>query len=107
MLTLDTLASLRTPAGEALLRSAGAALAETADVLVALTRLRRRFDPELARAAVETVRLRERATAKFARAGEMFFTAEALEQATSEAVSAHCAARFAGFDLVADLGCGI
>jgi SAM-dependent methyltransferase len=107
MLTLETLDSLQTPAGERLLRTAAEALTESGDVLPALMRLRRQFDTELARAAVETVRLRQRATAKFALAERMFFTAEALEQATSESVAAHGATRFAPFDLVADLGCSI
>lgn len=107
MLTIETLTALRTPAGEALLREAQSALDGGAGVLAALTRLRRRFDPELARAAVETVALRARAATKFAQAERMFFSAEALEQATSEAVSAYCAARFAGQERVADLGCGL
>lgn len=107
MLTPETLAALRTPAGEALLADAAEVLSERGDVLTALTRLRRRFEAEAARAAVETVLLRRRAAAKFALAERMFFTAEALEQATSEIVSAHCAARFTGYGSVADLGCGI
>jgi SAM-dependent methyltransferase len=37
----------------------------------------------------------------------MFFTRDALEQASGERVAAACAARFAGCNLAADLGCGI
>jgi SAM-dependent methyltransferase len=37
----------------------------------------------------------------------MFFTADALEQATGESVAAHRARRFAGSRSVVDLGCGI
>jgi hypothetical protein len=61
----------------------------------------------LARGALETVLLRIRAEKKFSRAGEMFFTREALEQASAEAVSRRRALRFRGFEGVADLGCGI
>jgi SAM-dependent methyltransferase len=92
-------------------RSALAAAADLAPtestVLACLDRLRKTMDPDLARATVETVLLRERAHDKFARAGGMFFTREALEQASGEFVSAFRAKRFQPFDPIADLGCGI
>src|SRR5207248_9055395 len=78
-----------------------------ATTLAALDRLRKRFDPDLARAAVETVLLRDRARVKFTRAGDMFFTREALEQASGEVISTYRAKRFVPFDPVGDLGCGI
>jgi SAM-dependent methyltransferase len=62
---------------------------------------------ELARGALETELLRRRAEKKFARAGEMFFTREGLEQASAEPLSRHRAARLRGMDRIADLGCGI
>ena len=37
----------------------------------------------------------------------MFFTREALEQASGEVVSTYRAMRFQPFDPIADLGCGI
>lgn len=107
MLTPETLAALRSEAGAALLAEAAAALESAASELVALTRLRRRHSAELAAAALETVLLRRRARAKFARAGAMFFTRDGLEQASSEVVAAHTAARFAAFACVADLCCGL
>ncbi|HEY7293777.1 MAG TPA: methyltransferase domain-containing protein [Dehalococcoidia bacterium] len=108
MLTLETLAYLRTPAGAALLAEAAAVVGETPDPLRAITRLRRRHPPELAAAALETARLRTRALEKFPEAQAMFFTAAALEQASSARVAAHCAARFAGrAERILDLGCGI
>jgi hypothetical protein len=70
-------------------------------------RLRKHFPPELARAALDTVMLREKARAKFARADEMFFTREALEMASAEPVARYRAERFASFGTVADLCCGI
>ncbi|MFN4260303.1 MAG: class I SAM-dependent methyltransferase [Gemmataceae bacterium] len=70
-------------------------------------RLRRRFPAELARVALETVLLRQRAQAKFTRADQMYFTREALEQATSESVARYRARRYAPFAQVADLCCGI
>ncbi len=108
MLTLDTLAYLRTPAGAALLTEAAEVCAATPDPLRAITRLRRRHPPALAAAALEAVRLRARAAAKFPEAARMFFTADALEQASSAPIAAHCAARFAGqAEHILDLGCGI
>jgi hypothetical protein len=70
-------------------------------------RLRKHFPPELARAALDTVMLREKARAKFTRADEMFFTREALEMASAEPVARYRAERFAPFGTVADLCCGI
>jgi hypothetical protein len=51
--------------------------------------------------------LRKKARRKFARADEMFFTREALEQASAEAVSHYRAKRFTPYSRVADLCCGI
>ena len=51
--------------------------------------------------------LRERARAKFACAERMYFTREGLEQSSAELVAHHRAARYAGFERVADLCTGI
>ncbi|MFC1511884.1 hypothetical protein ACFL5H_01655 [Candidatus Latescibacterota bacterium] len=72
--------------------------------------LRKRYSdipPAFLSAAVELSMARERAAGKFTRASDMFFTREALEQATDERVAAHRAGRFAGFGEVLDLCCGI
>lgn len=62
-----------------------------------------------AHAILETIMLRQRAVEKFERAGEMYFTRPALEQASAEIVSRYRAERFhqAGLETIADLGCGI
>ncbi len=104
---LETLAFLRSAAGEVLLSRAAEVMQESASELRALTRLRRDYPSDHVAAAIETIDLRKRAARKFSFASRMFFTRDALEQATGEAVSAHCAARFAGFERMADLGCGI
>jgi SAM-dependent methyltransferase len=65
---------------------------------------------ELVSAAIETVRLRGRATAKFGpSATRMFFTSSGLEQSTRQRVADHRAQRFtaAGATAVTDLCCGI
>jgi THUMP domain-like len=70
-------------------------------------RLRARYPPELIAAALALHDLRLRALAKFSRAGRMYLTRDGLEQASSELVARHRAARYAGFDRVADLCTGI
>jgi hypothetical protein len=98
---------LLSPAGERALRAA-TDLAPTPATLLACTgRLRKHFAPDLARAALETVLLRAKAAVKFSRADRMFFTREALEVSSSEAVSRHRAERFRRYETVGDFGCGI
>ncbi|MEW5985745.1 MAG: class I SAM-dependent methyltransferase [Chloroflexota bacterium] len=72
-------------------------------------RLRQQVGPTQAQAILETVLLRQLAVTKFGRAAEMFFTRPALEQASAEGVSHYRAGRFqaAGWQWIADLGCGI
>jgi len=75
----------------------------------AAAQARKLAPPALAGAALATsfARRRARKASKFARANEMYFTREGYEQSTSEAVARHRAARFAAFNSVADLCCGI
>jgi THUMP domain-like/Methyltransferase domain len=83
---------------------------EEPESLAAATRMRARFSPELAAAALTQATLRQQARAKFgAAAAEMFFTRAGLEQATRPEVADHHASRFleAGVRRVIDLGCGI
>lgn len=80
------------------------------DTLAAGARLRKLFPdvpPAFLAAAVELAEARERGKGKFARAGEMFFTREALEQATGEEAAKHRAERFRGLGTVCDACCGI
>lgn len=95
------------PLGQEALAAAAAGGPREADYLAQVQRLARRFPEPLARLAVEQAILRRRAGAKFAAAGQMYFTREALEQATSEPLAGQHATRFAGRPLVLDLGCGI
>ena len=71
--------------------------------------LRSKVGAERTHALLETTLLRRRAAEKFSRAGEMYFTRTALEQASAETISVYRARRYAsaGFKRVADLGCGI
>jgi hypothetical protein len=89
---------------------AAAAAESDLESLAAAQRMRSRFGPELAAAALTQESLRRRAVAKFGEeAGRLFFTRDGLEQATRPAVAAHHAARFraGGAIGVVDLGCGV
>ena len=106
---LETFRALLAPPGQAVLAEATHLAAEGVVALAALTRLRRAAPPELAAAAWDQAILRRRAAAsgKFARAAAMYFTRDALEQATGEAIAVYRARRYAPFGPVADLACGI
>lgn len=104
---LDTFAWLLAPPGQALLGELATRPFDEGDTLRELERLRRQFTPAQASAALETTLLRRRARAKFAHAERLYFTREALEQASAAPVAAHRAARLAPHGHVADLGCGI
>lgn len=67
--------------------------------------LRQEYPDELVRLAFSQCELRRRAASKFGRSAEMWFDRVGLEQATSETVARHKAARFSGD--VDDLCCGI
>lgn len=104
---IETFQSLLEARGQAALAEAAAFGPTDATFLACYEAVRKRHAPALAKAAVETAVLRLKARAKFAAADRMYFTREALEQATSEVVARHRATRFAAFDRVADLCCGI
>lgn len=109
---LETLAWLQTDAGARLLEEATHAWVDHGgDPVRAATAIRRiEPDPDRAAAATTQVQLRARAVAKFGDlAPLMFFTPDALEQATRFRVAEHRAARLAAArpGSVLDLGCGI
>ena len=109
---LETLAWLQTDAGRRLLEVATHAWVDHGGDPVRVATAVRRLEPDPARAAAATtqVQLRARAVAKFGElAPLMFFTPDALEQATRFRVAEHRAARLAAARpaSVIDLGCGI
>jgi len=97
--------ALLTDAGQALL--ARIAIDPDADSFRLGERLRREYPAELVAAAFTQTSLRVRGAEKFTRADRMYFTREGLEQASSEAIAKHRAKRFASYETVADLCCGI
>ncbi|MCX7790435.1 MAG: methyltransferase domain-containing protein [Chloroflexaceae bacterium] len=104
---LETFDWLRSPEGQALLAELAARPLRPSDTLREMERLRQRITPERARAALELTLLRRRARVKFPAAERLYFTREALEQASAAPVAAHRATRLAPCGHVADLGCGI
>jgi SAM-dependent methyltransferase len=108
MLTLDTFRQLLTPAGQSALAAAQSLQPTDATLLRDLHTLRKEFPPELASAALETIMLRGRARSKFSRADQMYFTREALEQASGEVVARHRAMRYGQVDgPIYDVCCSI
>lgn len=98
---------LTTPGQDLLAEVLGA---EDEPALALGTRLRRSYDAGLVAAATQQVELRRRARAKFGDdAARMYFTSEALEQATRASVATHRADRAlaSGAGSVLDLTCGI
>ncbi len=107
MITLDTLAFLAGSDGERILADLAAENLADDRTLALITALRRRLLAEQAGAALELARLRQKAALKFgADAARLFFTRDALEQASHPAVRRYHARDAAGLR-VADLGCGI
>ncbi|GAA3544971.1 class I SAM-dependent methyltransferase [Nocardioides daeguensis] len=107
---LDDFRWLLTDEGQALLAEATALVAAGTAPLAAGSALRRTTTPERAATALTQVELRARAVAKFADlAPRMYFTPDALEQATRLRVARHRAGRAAAFGArtLIDLGCGI
>jgi predicted RNA methylase len=109
---LETFRWLLSGEGQAVLLRAAVAYADhDGDPVTAATALRRtEADPERAAAALTQVDLRVRAVSKLGeRALRLYFTPDALEQATRHRVAEHRAARLAVADVgsVIDLGCGI
>jgi SAM-dependent methyltransferase len=110
---IETLDWLRTTEGGRLLVHAAQAWADHAGDPVRVAALVRRLEPDAEKAAAATTQaqLRAKGVAKFGDAAHrMFFTPDALEQATRTRVADHRAARLAAAvpgGSVVDLGCGI
>lgn len=109
---LPTLHALLAPTGQAALGAALNAAPTPETFLTHLTRLQKQYPAPLAKAALETVILRAKAAAKFSRAARMYFTRDALEQASGERVAQYRAARYQAAGVwaqgtVVDMGCSV
>jgi hypothetical protein len=96
-----------TPQGQQALQAALERSPKEQDFLAHFDALARRFPPGVARPALETAILRQEAQEKFPRADVMYFTREALEQASSWEVSSYRVQRYRPFEALADLGCSV
>ncbi len=106
MLTHDSLAFLTSDVGARLLDDLATQDLDDRHTLALLTRLRKTYPAEHASAALETARLRRKGAGKFgADAARLYFTADALEQASDPLVRAY-RARSAP-ETVLDVCCGI
>lgn len=104
---LDDFQNLLKPFGQQALEKAVALQPQEKDFLRHFDVLSRSYSRHLARAALETAILREKATSKFPFAKQLYFTREALEQASNWEVSTYRCGRFRRFERVMDLGCSI
>lgn len=95
------------PGGQQVLAEAVRRAPRREDFLTHFNSLSRKYPAELARSAVETAILRREAASKFPQAQSMYFTREALEQATSADVAIYRAERYQAFRRIVDLGCSI
>lgn len=103
---LATLDYLTSPDGAALLARLATQDLSDAHTLALLTRLRREHPPAVAAAALELARLRRKARDKFGDdADRLYFTRDALEQASDPHIRAY-RARHAPAQVI-DAGCGI
>ncbi len=106
-MNIPSFRALLTPMGEEALEIAGSFYPREEDFLRRFQVLARRFPPEIARAALEIAILRKEGGSKFPFAEKMFFTRQALQQASGWEVSTYRAARYIGFERIFDLGCSI
>src|SRR5258708_31128789 len=105
MIMLDSLRFLQSSAGSELLARLENADLSDANTLKLLTNLRKEYSAENAASALETARLRHKARDKFiGDTSQLFLTREALEQASSEMVSALRSSWFDDYSTVPDLG---
>ena len=104
---LASFQALLTLLGQAALQEASDMQPKEADFLTLFGRMKQHYPSDLGRAALETAILRVSAGDKFPAANRMYFTREALEQATSFAIASYRASRYRAFSQLVDLGCSI
>jgi protein-L-isoaspartate O-methyltransferase len=106
MLSFELLAFLQTPRAESVLAELAQSSLQSQHALTILTRLRKHFSPQEASALLETAQLRQKAILKFGKdAQHMFFTADAVEQASDPLIRRYRAQQVHG--RVLDVCCSI
>ena len=104
---LETFQALLAPLGQETLQAAQALEPREEQFLQHFQILERQYPSRLARAALEIAILRREAAKKFLQAEHLYFTREALEQASAEPVATYTSQRYQGFRYVLDLGCSV
>lgn len=104
---LNAFRHLLSPPGQQVLQAASDLEPREQDYLRHFETLNRRSPAGLAQAALETAILRREASRKFPQADRLYFTRDALEQASSWEVAAYRASRYQGSACLVDLGCSI
>ena len=99
--------SILIPSGQEALQTAQDLHPREEQFLTHFSVLSRRYPVDLARSALDIAILRDRAVQKFPFANRMYFTREALEQASSFEISTYRAERFRDYRLLVDLGCSV
>jgi hypothetical protein len=102
---IETFTRLLAPEGQAALQAAQALEPREEDFLRHFQALSRSYDADLSRAALEVAIARGKAAAKFPFSEKLYFSREALEQASSWEIAAYRAERFCPFERLVDLGC--
>lgn len=107
-LTLRDLEFLASPDGAQLLDTLADEDLSDSRTLALITQLRKTHTPEQAGAALELARLRKSAVTKFGEnAARMYFTRDALEQASDPLIRRYRASQIEGGGTIYDLCCGI
>ncbi|PWH18902.1 MAG: SAM-dependent methyltransferase [Anaerolineae bacterium] len=106
-MNLTAFRALLTPLGQQALAQAVALQPTEESYLRHYQNLSRRYDAQLAQAALETAILRRKAQAKTPFAKQLYFTQEALEQASHWEIARYRAQRMRGAAFILDLGCSI
>ena len=104
-MTPETAVFLTGEEGRALLARAARLPAGVSERIIALRN--RGVGLEIASGVVDVLGARQRARGRFPDADRLFFTGDALAQATSPQIAAYHGALLARFGRVADLGCGV
>jgi hypothetical protein len=104
---LDNFHDLLNPIGQNALAAAIDRQPREKDFLPHFQNLSKTYPLEIARGALEIAILRGVAKSKFPQAHQLYFTREALEQASNYEVSLHRAERYRGYAQIADLGCSV
>jgi SAM-dependent methyltransferase len=104
---LETFRALLAPPGQEALHAAQALEPREEQFLKHYQALERHFPSYLARAALEIAILRAEAASKFSQAQQLYFTREALEQASAGPVAEYRSWRYRTYPGVLDLGCSI